>query len=211
MESKIPVRALLIGFLAAALVAGGFAAWYVANRGGGDITAGVTSSGSALIGGPFELTDQTGAARNEKDFQGGYMLVVFGYTFCPDVCPTALSTMSQALDILEEGDSNKAEAVTPVFVTVDPERDTVEAMASYAEHFHPKLVALTGTTEQVASAAKAYRVYYKKVDDESATDYLVDHSAFIYLMGPDGGYMTHFNHAATADEMAEGLAKYVKL
>ena len=84
-------------------------------------------------------------------------------------------------------------------------------MASYAEHFHPKLVALTGTNEQVASAAKAYRVYYKKVDDESASDYLVDHSAFIYLMGPDGGYMTHFSHTASAAEMAEGLAKYVKL
>ena len=80
-------RALLIGFLAAALVAGGFAAWYVANRGGNSITASVTSSGSALIGGPFELTDQKGAVRNEQDFQGGYMLVVFGYTFCPDVCP----------------------------------------------------------------------------------------------------------------------------
>ena len=133
------------------------------------------------------------------------MLVYFGYTYCPDVCPTSLSIMSQALDLLEAETGSLEDRVVPVFVTVDPARDDVPAMATYAEHFHPRLVALTGSDEQIAAAAKAYRVYYRKAEDPSASEYLMDHSSFIYLMGPDGTYVSHFAHNASPQEVAEGL------
>ena len=162
-------------------------------------------SGTALIGGPFSLTDQNGATRTEADFAGRFMLVYFGYTYCPDICPTSLLAMSQALDSLDENAPELAAKIAPVFVTVDPERDTIEVMKAYSEHFHEDLVALTGSDEQVAEAAKAYRVYYRKAESESASDYLVDHSGFIYLMGPDGAYVGHYSHNVTAEALAEGL------
>ncbi|MFC4351901.1 SCO family protein [Fodinicurvata halophila] len=168
------------------------------------------SSAEAKIGGPFELTDQNGELRRARHFSGQYMLIYFGFTFCPDACPTALTNMTQALDMLEEEAQTKAEQVVPIFITVDPERDTVEEMASYAEHFHPDLVALTGTRDQIAAAAKQYRVYYEKVETESAGEYLMDHSSQIYLMGPEGKYLTHFTHQTPADELAAGLERYVK-
>jgi cytochrome oxidase Cu insertion factor (SCO1/SenC/PrrC family) len=159
-------------------------------------------SGKALIGGPFTLTDQHGQEVTEQDFAGRYMLIYFGYTFCPDFCPLSLSTMSRALELVPP---EVAEQVVPIFISVDPRRDTVEHLAEYAPSFHPRLVALTGTEEQVEAAAGAYRVYFKPVESENATDYLVDHSTFIYLMGPDGGYVSHFGHDASAEEMAERL------
>ncbi|KZD12794.1 SCO family protein [Oceanibaculum pacificum] len=159
---------------------------------------------AALIGGPFELVDQNGQPRTDRDFRGGYMLIYFGYTYCPDVCPVGLQVMATALDMLPEA---KAKKVTPIFVTVDPSRDTVEQMKGYVEHFHPRMVGLTGSEEQVAKAAKAYRVYYKKVEDASSTDYLVDHSSIIFLMGPDGKYVTNFTHETRPEQMAETLAK----
>ena len=128
-------------------------------------------------------------------------LVFFGYTYCPDVCPTTLSIMTQALDQL----GPLAAKVTPVFVTVDPERDTVAQLKAYQEHFHPSFVMLTGSPERVREAARAYRVYHRKVESESATDYLMDHSSITFLMGPDGGYVTHFGHDATAETMAATL------
>ncbi len=162
-------------------------------------------SGTPEIGGAFELLDQTGETRTQADFAGRHMLVYFGYTYCPDVCPTSLSIMSQALDLLEAETGSLEDRVVPVFVTVDPARDDVPAMAAYAEHFHPRLVALTGSDQQIAAAAKAYRVYYRKAEDPSASEYLMDHSSFIYLMGPDGTYVGHFAHNASPQEVAEGL------
>jgi len=206
-----PTRILLIVVLALALAGGGFFAWtYVQpQKPGGIVSSGTTSNGAALIGGPFTLTDQTGQRRSEADLKGHYALVYFGYTYCPDICPTSLSTMSQALDLLAEQSPEKAAAVLPVFITIDPERDTVDALAGYAEHFHPRFLALTGSTEEVAAAAKAYRIYYQKVEEPGASDYLMDHSSIIYLMGPDGGYLTHFTHATTVDELAKDLAERV--
>src|SRR3546814_15665391 len=115
--------------------------------------------------------------------------------------------MTQGLDLLAEQAADKAQAVLPVFITVDPERDTVEALATYAEHFHPRLLALTGTLEEVADAAKAYRIYYQKVEEPDASDYLMDHSSVIYLMAPDGSYPTHLTHASTAEQTAKDLAQ----
>lgn len=204
-------RILLIVVLGLMLAGGGLLAWSLVQppQPGGIVSSKTSSSGSALIGGPFTLTDQTGERRSEADLEGRYALVYFGYTYCPDICPTSLSTMTQAIDLLAEQAPDKAQAVLPVFITIDPARDTVEALKSYAEHFHPRLMALTGTEQEVAAAAKAYRIFYQRVEEPSASDYLMDHSSVIYLMGPDGSYLTHFTHASTAEDIAKALAERV--
>jgi protein SCO1/2 len=185
----------LIGAALALVVAIGLVAWQLVPGPAG-------GSGEALVGGPFTLVDQTGKAVTEADYAGRFMLVYFGYTFCPDVCPMSLSSMVQALDLLEPA---QAEQVVPIMITVDPERDTVAQLAEYAPLFGPELVALTGTPEQIAAAAKAYRVYYSKVANDDPDAYLMDHSAFIYLMGPDGRYRRHFAANASPEELAQGL------
>lgn len=164
-------------------------------------------AGKALVGGPFTLTDQNGQAVSEKTYAGRHTLVYFGYTYCPDVCPLGLQVIGEALDIYGEkgGDTSK---VVPLFITVDPERDTVEVMKGYVENFHPAMQGLTGSVDQITQVAKAYRVYYAKVKDEdSSADYLMDHTAITYLMGPDGGYVGHFGHTVTPEKMAEKLAE----
>lgn len=183
--------------LVVAVAALGYAGWRYYSS-----TGGMATSGEAAIGGPFTLVDQNGETRTRDDFAGQYRLIYFGYTFCPDVCPTALWAMSQALDQVAEDDPGLAERITPVFITVDPERDTVEHMKDYAANFHPRMVALTGTPEQIAQAAKAYRVFYRKAEDDSATEYLMDHSSFIFLMSPNGKYLTHATHQDSPDEIA---------
>jgi len=157
----------------------------------------------AAIGGPFTLINSEGETVTDADFRGKIMLVYFGYTYCPDVCPTSLTAVAEALDMLGED----AKEFAPIFITVDPERDTPEAMGDYAAAFHPQLVGLTGTVEQVAAAAKAYRVYFAKVQEEGddPEDYLMDHSAYIYVMDRDGKYVAHFPHGTDPGEMAKKL------
>jgi len=157
----------------------------------------------ALIGGPFNLIDQNGQPRSDRDFRGQYMLVFFGYTTCPDVCPTTLQTITSAMDEL----GSDAAKVTPIFITVDPDRDTPAAMKAYAANFTPRLVMLSGSPDAIASAAKLYRIYYKKVGE--GADYSMDHTALIYLMGPDGSYLAHFAPEATADDIAKDLRQRV--
>lgn len=157
------------------------------------------------IGGPFTLTDQNGIVRRDTDFRGKLMLVYFGYTYCPDACPTALNDMTQALDAL----GKSASEVQPIFITVDPARDTVEQMKLYAANFHPSLLALTGTPQQTDAAARAYRVYYAKVPQSGSDDYLMDHSGFIYLMGRDGKYLAHFSPGMSAAAMAAAIKRYL--
>jgi cytochrome oxidase Cu insertion factor (SCO1/SenC/PrrC family) len=161
-------------------------------------------SGSALIGGPFTLTDQNGQRRSDSEFRGKLMVVEFGYTFCPDVCPLGLQLIADALDQLGPA----AEKVQPVFITLDPARDTQDLLKTYAAHFSPRIVALRGTAEETAAAARAYRVYYK-INGDPATNpnYLVDHSAFIFIMGPDGKFLSHFTHETPPDKVAEMLRK----
>ncbi len=167
------------------------------------------STGRAAIGGPFTLVDQGGQTVTEQDLLGNYALIYFGYTYCPDVCPTALATAARGLDLLEAADPQAAQMVRPVFITVDPERDTPEAMGEYVAAFHPRMLGLTGTEAQVAKAAKSYRVFYQKVFPEDATEYLMDHASNIYLMDPAGNYTAHFPHNMTADEVSERLQKLV--
>jgi cytochrome oxidase Cu insertion factor (SCO1/SenC/PrrC family) len=159
--------------------------------------------GGVPIGGDFELVDQDGRVVTEEDFAGRLMLVYFGYTFCPDVCPTSLQTMGAALEQLGED----AGDVAFVFVTLDPERDTVAQMKAYVSLFEPEPVGLTGTPEQVAAAAKAWRVYYRLQNEGGDEDYLVDHSSFVYLMDRDGRYVAHFGHAAPPEEMVEKISQ----
>lgn len=161
-------------------------------------------SGKALIGGPFTLTDQNGRTVSDSDFRGKYMLVSFGYTYCPDVCPAELNVMSEALKKL----GSDAENIVPVFITIDPARDTVEQMANYVSSFHPRMVGLTGTEAQIREAAGAYRVFYSKADGDAAGDgYLMDHSTFMYLMNPEGEYVTHFGYGISPDELATRLSR----
>lgn len=164
-------------------------------RGGG-------AGGIASIGGPFALVDQDGRARTDADFRGRYTMIYFGYTFCPDVCPTALSDMIVALDEL----GPLAARVQPIFITIDPARDTVEKLKTYVPNFHPRLIGLSGSEAQITAVAKAYRVYYAKSEDPKAgADYLMDHSSVIYLMDPGGRYLTHFSHGTNPAKIAERL------
>jgi cytochrome oxidase Cu insertion factor (SCO1/SenC/PrrC family) len=151
------------------------------------------------IGGPFALTDHNGTRRTDRDFRGKLMLVYFGFTFCPDICPTDLLQMALAMDKLGQA----GEMVQPVFITVDPERDTPEHLKQYMALFHPSFVGLTGDASAIREAARAYRAYYKKIEWDDRSDYLVDHSAFIYLMGRDGEYLGFFPPGTSAEQIAD--------
>ena len=153
------------------------------------------------VGGPFELIDHTGKPRIDGDFRGRLMLVYFGFTFCPDICPTDLQAIGLTLEKLgADGDS-----VQPLFVTVDPERDTAKHLAEYVPMFHPRLIGLTGSAEAIRKAADAYKVYYARVDTgkQDSGDYTVDHTAYIYLMDRDGSYLGFFPPGTSADRMVE--------
>lgn len=162
------------------------------------------STGEALIGGePFTLTDQHGNIVRESDFRGKYMLVYFGFTNCPDICPTDMANTTQALNTLPK---ELVDKIAPIFITIDPRRDTVERIKSFAENFHPSLVALTGPKEEIARAQQSYRVYAAQVEEQGNTEgYRMDHSAITYLMGPDGKYIAHFPHGTEPAEMTEKL------
>ena len=167
------------------------------------------TSTKALVGGPFSMTDQNGNAVSEASYAGKYMMVFFGYTFCPDVCPQGLQVIGDALDIFSEK-GGKADEIVPIFVTVDPERDTPEILKEYLTNFRPGIQGLSGTIEQTTAMGKAYRVYYAKVKDADSSDYLMDHTSLVYFMDRDGGYLGHFSHTATSEQIAERLAKLVQ-
>jgi protein SCO1/2 len=171
------------------------------------LAAGSTPTEAVTLGGPFELVDQDGATRTAEDFHGSYLLIFFGFTHCPDLCPTSLATMSDALDALAARSPAKAERVTPVFVTVDPDRDTVPVMKEYVAHFHPRLVGLTGSPEAIDRMTKDYGAFYAPVS--LGEDYTMDHSGFILLMGPAGEYLTHFDPGISADELVAALEQRV--
>lgn len=190
-------RSIVLFFIA--LFAAGFAAAYLRSA-----QQGTRVEGKVLIGGPFTLTGTDGKQVTDRDFRGKLMLVFFGYTHCPDVCPTELQNMSEALDKL----GPDASQVAPIFVSVDPARDTPQTLSAYVGNFGHRIIALTGSPDQVASAAKAYRVYFRKAEG-GPDDYTVDHSAFVYLMDREGNYLTHFLFNAPADTVASTIKKYI--
>jgi protein SCO1 len=192
---------IVAGFLIGAL---GGAALLVLSQGGQGPA--VQTSGKALIGGPFTLVGRDGKPVTDQAFRGKYMLVFFGFTHCPDICPAELQVMAAALDEL----GPKANEIIPIFITLDPERDTPMVVSDYVTNFSPRFVGLTGSSEQIAAAAKAYRVVYSKFQqDKTSSDYSIDHSALVYLMGKDGEYITHFAYGTPASQMTETLRRYL--
>ena len=160
-------------------------------------------------GGPFTLTSHTGARISDTDFRGRYMLVYFGYSFCPDVCPLELVKMTTALHTLEEEGLN-TDSIAPLFITFDPERDTPEQLAGYVPAFHPRLMGLTGTVAETTAAAKAYRVYFSKRESDDLADYLMDHLSVIFLMDKQGDYMQIFTARDTPDDIASALRRVLR-
>lgn len=193
----------LIGACIGLVIAAGIVWWQVSHLPPAPTATGVAG---ADVGGPFTLVDHTGRTVTDQDFGGRYLLVYFGFTYCPDVCPTELQTMTQAIDLL----GPDADRVQPLFITVDPQRDTADVLADYVRLFHPRLVGLTGTPEQIAEAARAYRVYYAKAPGDDPTHYLMDHSSFVYLMDPQGDLAALFTPGTDAEEMARTLRNHLK-
>jgi protein SCO1/2 len=193
------IRWLSYALIAAFLLAGGV--FLVARQPEESGSGGVSVPGGVSVGGPFALTNDHGAAVTDATYRGRWMLVYFGYTFCPDVCPTELQTIAGALDKL----GPQAAQVTPLFVTVDPARDTPAALADYVKLFDDRIVGLTGTDAQIASVARAYRVYYAKDTPKDSSTYLMDHSSFMYLMGPDGKFRALFRQGMSAQELADAI------
>jgi protein SCO1/2 len=168
----------------------------------------IETTGQALIGGPFTLVDQTGKTVTDRDFIGRYMLIFFGFTHCPDICPAELQVMAAALDAL----GPKSGEVAPIFVTLDPERDTPQAVGAYIKNFGKNFVGLTGSQASIAEAAKAYRVTFSKFeykDKDGQYGYSIDHSALLYFMGKDGEYITHFAYGTPAAKMTETMRSYL--
>lgn len=166
-------------------------------------------NGKALIGGAFSLIDHHGENVTEADFRGRYMLVYFGYSYCPDVCPTELQIMAEAFDLLPKAVQDE---ITPVFITIDPDRDTVDVMARYVTAFHAKLVGLTGSVEQIEAAKKTWRIYGAKEKLPEGSDpasYLMSHSSYVYLMDRKGEYVTHFSSTTNAETMADRIGDII--
>lgn len=173
-------------------------------------TAATQAAQTVQVGGPFTLTDQTGATVTEQTYHGKYMLIFFGFTFCPDICPTELQDALNAIEIAGEPVVSR---IQPIFITIDPARDTPEKLAEYVKMFGRGLVGLTGTDAQIAAVARAYKVYYARTEEEegeeSGDDYMMDHSSFLYLMGPDGQHLKTFASGTDLDTMAAELKTLV--
>ncbi len=204
--SNFPIVAMAATLAAIAMTA--FIVWRMVGPVAATKVGAVSSTRVATnvsIGGPFSLTDHTGREVRDTDFRGKLLLVFFGYGNCPDICPTELQNIAVVLDAL----GKDAGAVQPLFITVDPERDTVEFLAEFVPNFHPRQLGLTGHKAQTDAAAKAYRVYHAKADGQSDEDYLVDHSAYIYLMSRDGSHLTTFRAGADPQAMARMIASNI--
>ena len=159
------------------------------------------AGGASQIGGPFELINAKGETVTDKDVITEPALIYFGYTFCPDVCPFDASRNADAVDLL----ADRGYSVTPVFISIDPERDSPEVVGDFAENMHEKMIGLTGSDEQVKAASQAYRTYFKAHKDQGEF-YLVDHSTYTYLVLPGQGFVQFFSHDTTAEDMAEQTA-----
>lgn len=191
---KVGIRFILSVMAAAAIIGAGtrYIVDYQQQTGPVGISGPVTTSGTARIGGNFSMVDHKGRQVTDRDFHGKFTLIFFGYTFCPDICPTELQSMSEVLDTL----GADAEKIHPIFATIDPERDTAPVLADYLSNFHPRFTGLTGTAEQVADITKSYGVFYSRVKSKNEPgqdkDYLMNHSSFIFLMDDAGKFRAAF-------------------
>ncbi|XP_049633610.1 protein SCO1 homolog, mitochondrial [Suncus etruscus] len=166
------------------------------------------SIGKPLLGGPFSLTTHLGEAKTDKDYLGQWVLIYFGFTHCPDVCPEELEKMIQVVDEIDNIPT--LPNLTPLFITIDPERDTKEAIANYVKEFSPKLVGLTGTKNEIDQVARAYRVYYSPGPKDEDEDYIVDHTIIMYLIGPDGEFLDYFGQNKKNAEIAGSIAAHMR-
>jgi len=193
------LSAIIAAVVAIALLAG--SAVFVLFGRGDDLAASCGASRviGGDIGGPFTLVDETGKTVTDTDVITGPTLLYFGYTYCPDVCPLDTARNAEAVEILDE----RGLEVTPVFVSIDPGRDTPELLAEFTDVFHPRMIGLSGSPEQVKAASQAYKTYYKKQESDDEEYYLVDHSTFTYLVFPEHGFVEFFKREDTAEQMAD--------
>jgi cytochrome oxidase Cu insertion factor (SCO1/SenC/PrrC family) len=197
-------RALVV---VASLIAGGFvfgAGWAAEEQPSAAQMMDDLMYGHGPIGGPFTLTDSVGKQRSDGEFRGRLMIVYFGYTYCPDVCPADLMAITRALDALGPA----ADGVQPIFITVDPERDT-KVLKEYVSAFHPNLIGLTGSPDEIRKVANAYKAFYVKVPDERGGDYSIDHTGVIYLIGRNGEYLGFMPPQTSPQRLTEILQKYL--
>jgi protein SCO1/2 len=194
------LRYVLLGLIA--LTAAGFAGVWLSGARPPILSAYLTSA----IGGPFTLVDDNGQTVTDRTYRGKWLLVFFGYTHCPDVCPTTLNSLAAALRQLGPA----AASVQPLFITVDPQRDTPRVLADYVRAFDPRIVGLTGTTEQIAAVAREYRVYFSADETPEQRDYQLDHSAFVYVMDPQGKFVQLFGGATANDKIAAKLRQLMR-
>ncbi len=164
------------------------------------------AGGAGAIGGAFTLIDENGNTVTDKDVIKGPTLIYFGYSFCPDVCPLDSARNAEAVRILEE----RGIEVSPVFISIDPERDTPEVLREFTDVMHPRMLGLTGTPEQVKAASRAFRTYYKKQEDGDSEYYLMDHSTYTYFMLPAHGFVEFFDRNVSPEQMADRLACFIK-
>lgn len=191
------------GLLAAA-VAGGTAWWLNRPSDARFAKCSTSSVAGAAIGGPFTLVDETGATVTDPDVLTKPSLIYFGYTFCPDVCPTDSARNAEALDLLQ----SRGYDAQAVFITIDPERDTPERVGEFTDYFHKDMIGLTGSAEQIAAASRAYKTFYAKQPGDDAF-YLMDHSTFTYLVLPEAGFVQFFRRDDTPKGIADTMACYI--
>lgn len=190
----------------ALLIAGAIA---LAGCSGADAPVGEPPLAGADIGGDFTLTDSDGRTVRWNDFAGKYRVVYFGYAFCPDICPTDMQRVAQGLKLLKASDPALAAKIQPIFITIDPERDTQKVVGEFAAAFSPDIIGLTGTPDQIAAAAKAFRIFYAKGEAVAGGGYLVDHSNIVYLFGPDGEPLATLPVDQGGEAVAAELRKWV--
>lgn len=202
------MKRIRIVALVAAVALAGWLGWQQF----GAATAPKGNLAGSTLGGEFSLVDQNGETRTAADYKGQWRLMYFGYTFCPDVCPTDMAVVGQAMRQFEKMDGRRAAKVVPMFLTVDPARDTPDAIKPFVAAFHKRFVGLTGDEAAVSAMMKAYGIYARKVTTRDGGDenYLVDHFAVFYLFGPDGEPVAFLPHGSTAGELTGMLNSYVR-